>query len=198
MRISSIHNKCSFNTLRIIDNISQCKIFITSFQKINNMKQLQKIQWLLILGLFWGLSLHAQETVPATGGMASGSGGTVSYSVGQLTWNTFTGVTGSSAQGVQQPYEISVVTGIGNIDGITLKCTVFPNPTKGLIKLLIESTDLKNFSFQLTEINGKLIQDKKVESRETGISMDNLVSGIYFLKVAYKKSEIKVFKIVKN
>jgi hypothetical protein len=162
------------------------------------MKQLQKIQLLLILGLFWATALNAQETIPATGGMATGSGGTVSYSVGQLTWNTFSGVTGSAAQGVQQPYEISVVTGIDDPIGIKLECTVFPNPTKGVVKLLIDSPELKNFSFQLTDINAKLIQDKKVESRETGISMENLVSGIYFLKVANKNREIKVFKIIKN
>jgi hypothetical protein len=162
------------------------------------MKHLLKIQWFLILWGFLGTALQAQETIPATGGMATGTGGTVSYSVGQVTWNTFTGTTGTVAQGVQQPYEISVFTGIGSIDGIVIECTVFPNPTKGTVKLRVESLDLKNFSFQLTDINGVLIQDKKIENRETGISMDNLVSAIYFLKVAYKNSEIKVFKIVKN
>lgn len=162
------------------------------------MKHLQKIQWLLILGCFWITAVSAQEAIPATGGMASGSGGTVSYSVGQITWNTFSGVTGSAAQGVQQPYEISMVTGMSNISEITIECTVFPNPSKGMVKLIIESADLKSFSFQLTDINGKLIQNKNVERNETAISMDNLVSGIYFFKVAYRKNEKKVFKIIKN
>ena len=52
----------------------------------------------------------AQESVSASGGEASGSGGSVSYSVGQLFYRIHTGTTGSVAEGVQQPYEISVIT----------------------------------------------------------------------------------------
>jgi hypothetical protein len=161
------------------------------------MKHLRIIQVLLFLSCILITTLKAQEAIPAAGGMASGSGGTVSYSVGQITWNTFSGVTGSTAQGVQQPYEISIVTGIGITDGITLECTVFPNPTKGMVKLVVNSTSIENLRFQLSDINGRLIQDKKIESRETGVSMDNLVSAIYFLKVVLKNEEIKVFKIIK-
>ena len=61
-----------------------------------------KICAVLLLGL--GLTgLQAQESVNATGGDASGSGGSVSYSVGQITYQTHTGINGSVAEGVQQP-----------------------------------------------------------------------------------------------
>jgi len=43
-----------------------------------------------------------------------------------------------------------------------------------------------------------LLQDKKVESRETEISMDDLSSSVYFLKVIKDNLEIKTFKIIKN
>ena len=66
----------------------------------------------LFLGL--GLTAQAQQATTATGGNASGSGGTVAYSVGQIFYTTNTGTTGSEAQGVQQPYEISIVLGIDN------------------------------------------------------------------------------------
>ena len=73
----------------------------------------------LLLGL--GLTgLQAQTSVNATGGDASGSGGSVSYSVGQVVYTTNTGTSGSVAQGVQQPYEISVVTAIEEAKGINL------------------------------------------------------------------------------
>lgn len=51
-------------------------------------------------------SLQAQQTVPATGGIATGSGGTVSYTVGQAVYTTQTGSGGTITQGVQQPFEI--------------------------------------------------------------------------------------------
>ena len=158
----------------------------------------RKIQCLLFLSCFLFTAMQAQETIPATGGSATGSGGTVTYSAGQVTYNTFSGTTGTVAQGVQQPYEISVVTGISNPREITLECSIFPNPATKLVKLMVESIDYENLRFRLYDINGILIQDKKVESRETEISMENLSSSIYFLKVINNNKEVKVFKIVKN
>ncbi|MFT7299094.1 MAG: hypothetical protein ACI9WO_001916 [Sphingobacteriales bacterium] len=52
--------------------------------------------------LFLGLGgLQAQETVPATGGEATGNGGSSSYTVGQVVYTTNTGTNGSVAQGSQ-------------------------------------------------------------------------------------------------
>ncbi|MDZ7649057.1 MAG: hypothetical protein U5K54_18860 [Cytophagales bacterium] len=75
------------------------------------------IALLLSLGLH---SLHAQVAVPAAGGNAAGSGGTVSYTVGQAVY-TVEGSNGSVAQGVQQPYKISIITGLDDAKEITLR-----------------------------------------------------------------------------
>ena len=64
---------------------------------------------LLCFGMF---GLQAQQVVTTSGGNASGSGGSVSYTVGQIVYTTNTDSNGSVAQGVQQPYEISVVTAL--------------------------------------------------------------------------------------
>jgi hypothetical protein len=162
------------------------------------MKQQRKILSIFFLYGFCCAIVHGQQTIPATGGNASGSGGSVSYTVGQILNSTFSGSNGSVVQGVQQPYEISVVTAIRNTEDITLKCFVYPNPTAGITKLVFESPDFDNMSFRLFDINGMLLQDKKVESRETEISLENLSSSVYFLKVIKNNQEIKVFKIVKK
>ena len=146
-----------------------------------------------------GISLvKAQSTIPATGGNATGSGGTVSYTIGQVTYQTIEGSTGTVAQGVQQPYEISVVTAIENTEGITLEYKVYPNPTNGLLKLVIQPLDDENLRFRLYDLNGVLLQDKKIESEETEISLDNLSSSMYFLKVIKDNMEVKIFKIIKK
>jgi len=81
-----------------------------------------KLSAVLLLGL--GLTgLQAQESVNATGGNASGSGGSASYSVGQVAYQTHTGTNGSVSEGVQQPFEISVVTAIEEAKGINLSFT---------------------------------------------------------------------------
>jgi len=73
-------------------------------------------------------TVSAQENVNATGGNASGSGCSVSYSVGQVMYQIQTGTNGSVAQGLQQPYEISVLTAIEETKGINLSVTAYPNP----------------------------------------------------------------------
>ena len=140
----------------------------------------------------------AQSAITVTGGNATGAGGSVSYSVGQIVYTTNTGTNGSAAQGVQQPYEISVVTAIENTEGITLEYKVYPNPTRGLITLTIEPFDNENLRFRLYDLNSILLQDKKIESEKTEISMENFSSAVYFLKVIKDNQEVKVFKIIKK
>ncbi len=48
---------------------------------------------------------HAQEVIDASGGVATGSGGTVSYSLGQVVYTFNTGDGGMENQGVQQPVD---------------------------------------------------------------------------------------------
>ena len=157
-----------------------------------------KLSAVFFLGL--GLTvLHAQEAIPATGGNASGTGGTVSYSVGQVVYSTNTGVAnGSVAQGVQQPFEISVITGFEEIIGIKLVFIAYPNPTTDFLTLKVENYDNTNLSYQLFDLNGKLLENKKLEGNETTISMKNLVPATYFLKVNQGVNEVKTFKIIKN
>jgi len=144
------------------------------------------------------MTIDAQNTITTTGGNVSASGGSVSYTVGQIANGTLSGANGIVTQGVQQPYEISVVTAIRNTEDINLKCIVYPNPTSGIAKLVFESPDFENLRIRLFDINGVLLQDKKVESRETELSLENLSSSVYFLKVIKNNQEVKVFKIVKR
>jgi len=156
-----------------------------------------KLSAVLLLGL--GLTgLQAQESVNATGGDASGSGGSASYSVGQVVYTTNTGTNGYVVQGVQQPYEISVVTGIEEAKGINLSVSAYPNPTTDYLTLEVKDVELSNLSYQLYDMNGKLLQSEKIAGNQTSISMNNLVPATYFVKVVQGNKEVKTFKIIKN
>lgn len=162
----------------------------------------KKIKLFAILLLGFGLTgLHAQEAIPAAGGNATGSGGTVSYSVGQAVYSTSTGSNGSVSQGVQQPYEIIVLTGLEEANGIKLNLTAYPNPTTDFLTLKVDvSTQLNinTMSYQLFDLSGKLLENKNLTSNETSIDMKNLVPATYFLKVTDKNKEVKTFKIIKK
>ncbi|NQT76401.1 MAG: T9SS type A sorting domain-containing protein [Bacteroidetes bacterium] len=158
----------------------------------------------LILGaiflLLFGLAgLQAQEAILASGGDASGSGGSICYSVGQLAYTTHTGTNGYSvAEGVQQPYEIQTPTGLEEAPGIQLECLAYPNPAKDHLTLKIDNYDNENLSYQLYDLQGNLLQNKKLTGFETTILIGKLIPASYFLKITDNQKEIKIFKIIKN
>ena len=111
---------------------------------------------LIPLCLFsYGIVLQAQQTISAAGGNATGTSGTVNYTVGQVAYITNTDSSGTITQGVQQPYEI-FPNGIREAEGISLECSVFPNPTSEFLKLKIENYKFENLSYHFYNMNGKL------------------------------------------
>lgn len=151
--------------------------------------------WLLIsCGI---INLKAQSGIVATGGEASGTGGKMSYSAGQLNYITATGSGGTTNQGIQQPYEIFVTSGI-EAANINLSASVFPNPALDFINLSLENAEMKGMSYTLIDVMGKIITQHKLNNRQTSISMKELDSGIYFIKVLNNNREVKIFKIIKN
>lgn len=148
--------------------------------------------------IFQGLSLYAQETIPVSGGEASGSDGFVSYTVGQSVYTTNTSAEGSVSQGVQQAFLISTVTELKNNGSVNLQCATYPNPTTDYLILQVYNPKLKNLSYQLYNSKGQLLETKTVESTETSIKMSHLISGSYLLKILQSNIEIKSFKIIKK
>jgi len=153
---------------------------------------------MILIGFAIPFFANAQEAESAAGGDITGSSGSVSYTLGQVVYTSINGSAGIITQGVQQPFEILVVNGIKEAEDINLKCSVFPNPANEFLNLRVESYTLENLSFQLYDMNGKLLENKKIEGIETSISMKNLVPATYILKVIDDNKEIKIFKIIKN
>jgi len=105
------------------------------------------------------------------------------------------------AQGVQQPFEISVVTAIEEAKGINLSVTAYPNPTTDFLQLKVDASttlSIQSMSYQLYDMNGKLLQSEKITGNQTSIVMSNLVPANYFVKVIQANKEVKTFKIIKN
>ena len=155
---------------------------------------------LLIIGCSLVLAVKtstAQQASVAVGGNASGSGGYVSYSVGQIDFTTNTGPNGYVNQGVQQTYEIKIVLGIEE-EQINLDVQVYPNPTTSNLMLNVGQHELTNLEFQVLDMLGKVIENKKITSSIETIEMDNLPDATYFLTVKYNEQSIKTFKIIKN
>jgi hypothetical protein len=161
------------------------------------MKKFLTINGIILLGL--GLSgLYAQETVTTSGGEASGSGGTASYTVGQILYTTYSGSEGSVAHGVQQPYEISVVTGIEEAKDISLTMVAYPNPTSDLLKLRVDGYQSEHLTYRIYNTTGKLLEAGRVTGDITHINLGSKPPAMYLLRVFDNQKEVKVFRIIKN
>ncbi|NPA44847.1 MAG: T9SS type A sorting domain-containing protein [Chlorobi bacterium] len=150
--------------------------------------------------LMFGLAtfIHAQEAITTGGGSASGDGGAVSYTIGQVFYNTATGSSGSVIEGVQQPYEIVVETGIEDAKDIDLGLSAYPNPTVDVLTLSVQNYESDKLSYQLFDIAGRLVVGDKVSSNLALINMSGYKPGVYILKVVDNNELIKTFKIIKK
>lgn len=164
--------------------------------KIFAMKNIQHIGCLVLLALCFG-ELSAQESINASGGEASGTGGSSSYSVGQTFYTHHTSGKGSFLSGVQQAYEIMILTGI-DVKAISLELSVYPNPTADVLNLQVSSSFSDALSYQLYDMQGNILFSNSITDSTTPISLHAFASSTYFLKVFNSKGEIKSFKILKT
>ena len=152
---------------------------------------------MLVAGILMSSITKAQESTNSSGGNATGSGGTVSYSIGQVLFNANSGSSGSVAQGVQHAYEIFTV-GINETTS-NISLTAFPNPTTDNLTLQINDYKNEKLSYQLFDIQGKLITNGQVISKQTTINTVSLKSATYFIHFLNQENKkVQSFKIIKN
>jgi hypothetical protein len=159
-------------------------------------KQFLRAVPLLIIGLSNTIGANAQQNTVSSGGIASGSGGTVTYSMGQVAFISSTGSNGNVNQGVQQPYEIYSL-GI-NESVFSFDLSVFPNPTTDVLNLTIKNFNGENLSYQLVDFNGKIIQTAVIKNELTSINLSELPMASYFINLLENNQKVQSFKIIKN
>jgi hypothetical protein len=183
-------NQCKFNTEYYFGEVKKPKLTIMKTKVIFPF-------CFFLTFLFYDLG--AQETTSALGGIINSAGGSISYTVGQVTNLYITEIKGSVAQGVQQPYEIFLITGIDEVKGISLNFQVYPNPVQDFLKLKIQDLNLENLIWKIFDSSGRLLNADRVSGAETLIPMTNYPSGIYLFSVIDKNNlQYKTYQIIKN
>ena len=158
----------------------------------------KKILMTMLPLFFWGMCT-AQENIVSAGGTASGSGGTVTFTVGQVADQYQASDSRSVLEGVQQPYEIQTV-GIDNYPDITLQAMIYPNPTTRLVQLAIKGEELfkEEMSAVLYDNSGKLLQKKTITESLTSFDLSGYATSVYRLCVLRDGQTMKTFQIVKQ
>ncbi|HLV43281.1 MAG TPA: T9SS type A sorting domain-containing protein [Brumimicrobium sp.] len=147
----------------------------------------------LLLGI--GITANAQHATTASGGDASGSGGSTAYSIGQVAYTTQTSSTGTVNQGVQQTYAITV--GVKEVE-LFNSITVFPNPVTDHLTLKIDGYADEKLTYQVFDMQGKLMESDEITGSETIIDMGQYSKATYFIKLMDKNNLIQSFKIIKK
>lgn len=156
---------------------------------------------LFILSVFILVSMTVlgQSAVVPAGGTATGSGGTVTYTVGQIADQKVEGSGTYIIEGVQQPYDIQVI-GVDNFPGIILEAIVYPNPTQYSLRLSIRNYQLPEggLTAEIYDFNGRCIYKGVINNLETDFDFSRYAAATYHLRVLNDKSLLKTFKVVKT
>ncbi len=183
--------------------MKKTKIIFLNLEKLAR-SNFNVLKFLPILLLLFGLEIRAQEVVLSSGGNVTGNGGSLSYSVGQIVYTTNVGTSGFVAQGIQQAFEISVITSIEEVRDLSFSVSIYPNPTTHFLTLQIQNIQEANYdlfqalSYQLYDINGKLLQTETITNNHTKVGLSNLASATYFVKIIRGNQEVKSFRVIKN
>jgi len=157
----------------------------------------QKILYVLVI-LAYANILAAQTSTATSGLTISNSAGNISYTVGQLDYtSTPIGNLGTLSQGVQQVYNSLPFTYIVNIDRSTT-LSVWPNPVMDNLNIKINSGSVLGISYQIMNMNGQLIENKKIFSSDIKIDTRNYTIGAYILSVSLPNQPAIQFKIIKQ
>lgn len=156
--------------------------------------------------LFFSLKSYSQttnnimQTIISTGYDASGGSGTVAYSIGQICYTEIGGSTYKVEQGIQHQFKDGNL-GIPEVpNDPKTEIVLFPNPTRDFVNVKMNESAFTNEkrSYQLYDIQGRLIKQNTINEAETQINLTGLSSSVYLLKVNVNNKPLKTFKILKN
>jgi hypothetical protein len=140
---------------------------------------------------------------------------TASTSATSYTWNTgATTMSVSVSPIVTSTYTVNVSNGTACIATSTIMVTVnactginevyansisvYPNPTSGMVNVILTSELLKNSTLEVYDALGKLVVKQVLINELNTINISNLNNGIYTFKVLNNSNIVKIGKIVKQ
>lgn len=146
----------------------------------------------LIVQLVYSQTLHL-ETIAAGGDYFEQPNGSVSFTMGEGSAETYTAGGNTLTQGFQQSN--FNITAIDEKDANGTIISVYPNPTSEAVNIVFNS-NLRGFIYELYDMNGKKTAEQSVSGNTVSLDMMHYAQGVYTLRVFYE-NELRNFKIEK-
>src|SRR5687768_9683521 len=140
---------------------------------------------IFFLTLFWG-GIEAQMDFVASGGEATGFGGSSSYSVGQVNYINIPAEAGFISLGVQQP-NLFLTVDVADPE-IKVSANAFPNPANNTVHLQLDNLEqsvigTKDLYYELYDTEGKILIRHQIISGLTTVDIETFSNALYFLRV---------------
>jgi hypothetical protein len=146
------------------------------------------------------IAYDTMETINASGDDATGSSGSVTYSIGQVFYTYIGQSAYNVAQGIQQGELSKTLDTPENSIEPKAEIVIFPNPTTDFVTINMEGLgfDNESRSYQLYDLQGRLLKQNTINQTETQINFNDLTTSIYILQVYVNNKVLKTFKILKK
>lgn len=153
----------------------------------------RKIYSLLLV--FLPFFSNAQQDVLSSGGDASSSSGSISYSIGQVVFSNSENASGSVNEGVQQPDIIIPINVVEDLQ--TIEVGLFPNPTRENVMITMPDFQPK-LNASVFDRNGSLIVDWTIQSSQTFLYVGDWAAGQYILRITGNSGHHSEYKLIKQ
>ena len=157
------------------------------------------MQNLIILALLCTTPLfsNAQESVNAAGGDQNSTSGSISFTIGQIDYVSVSNNDHTLTLGVQQPYEIFVLS----ISPFVLDFTIsaFPNPTNQFLNVHILGFSEQRLTYKIHDLSGKTHLFGSLDSDYTIVDLQSLSDASYIISIYDANNQfLQSFNIIKN
>lgn len=152
---------------------------------------------LLLFNVLLTSAISAQQEIIPTGNSISNSAGSLSFTVGQISYRSSSSSELSVNEGVQQASELYISSTYTN-NSNDLEINAFPNPTQKRIILSVNRKHLdQQLSYLLISSNGTLLEEDRIDGLNTELLID-YPEGAFIIQILDDSGDkLKSFKILK-
>lgn len=108
---------------------------------------------------------------------------------------TYTNPTTGCVNSATISIQVYSCMGLNTIDANDRSVLVYPNPTKGHV--FVESFDQSIKEITLTDVNGKLIYNEKLDQKKVSVNLTPFAKGIYIIKIK-TSDQLREMKLIKE
>lgn len=138
---------------------------------------------ILTFAVLGGSLVHAQQAVTSTGGDATGSGGSMSYTLGEPVVTFNTAPSGSASHGVQRSYAL-ISTSLPPQEDPPPPVVIWPNPTSAGLSVAFGGTPPQGSTYTVMDATRRAVLAGKLEAN-TSIATEQLSTASYTLQLFY-------------